>query len=98
LMESIHADILLHVIDISDPKMNEKIEIVEQILSEIRVQSKKIIYVFNKIDAYKGDGEKILAEINNKYSHFSPQFISVTTDYGIKKLINEIEKNLVNEI
>ncbi len=98
LMESIHANILLHVIDISDPKMNEKIEIVEQILSEIRVQSKKIIYVFNKIDAYKGDGEKILAEINNKYSHFSPQFISVTTDYGIKKLINEIEKNLVNEI
>src|SRR3989344_1148880 len=96
LMESIHADILLHVIDISDPKMNEKIEIVEQILYEIRAQSKKIIYVFNKIDAYEGDGKKILKEINNKYSHFSPQFISVTTDYGINKLINEIEKNLKN--
>lgn len=96
LMESIHADILLHIIDISDPKMNEKIEIVEQILYEIRVQSKKIIYVFNKIDAYEGDGKRILTEINNKYSHFSPQFISATTDYGIKKLINEIEKNLKN--
>ncbi len=94
LMESIHADILLHVIDISDPKMNEKIEIVEQILSEIKVKTKKIIYVFNKIDAYEGDGKKILEEINNKYSHFSPQFISATTDYGIKKLISEIEKNL----
>lgn len=94
LMESIHADILLHVIDISDPKMNEKIEIVEQILFEIHVQSKKIIYVFNKIDAYEGDGKNILTEIHNKYSHFSPQFISVTTDYGIKKLITEIEKNL----
>jgi len=96
LMESIHADILLHVIDISDSKMNEKIEIVEQILSEIQVQSKRIIYVFNKIDAYKGDGKKILTEINNKYSHFFPQFISVTTNYGIKKLINEVEKNLKN--
>jgi len=94
LMESIYADILLHVIDISDSKIFEKIEIVEQILSEIQVQSKKIIYVFNKIDTYEGDGKKILAEINNKYSQFSPQFISVTTDYGIKKLITEIEKNL----
>jgi len=94
LMESIHADILIHVIDISDPKMFEKIEIVERILGEIHVQSKKIIYVFNKIDAYYGDGKKILTEINNKYALFSPQFISVTTDYGIKKLVNEIEKNL----
>ncbi len=94
LMESIYADILLHVIDISDPKMNEKIEIVEQILYDIGVQSKKIIYVFNKIDAYEGDGKLILTEIKNAYSHFSPQFISVTTDYGIKKLITEIEKNL----
>ncbi|PIP15341.1 GTPase HflX [Candidatus Roizmanbacteria bacterium CG22_combo_CG10-13_8_21_14_all_35_9] len=98
LMESIHADILLHVIDISDPKMNEKIEIVEKILYEIRVQSKRIIYVFNKIDAYEGDGKKILKEINNKYSYFSPQFISATTNYGIKKLINEIEKDLKNVV
>lgn len=96
LMESIHADILLHVIDISDPKIHEKIEIVEQILSDIHIQSKKIIYVFNKIDAYDGDGRKILTEINNKYLHFSPQFISATTNYGIKKLISEIEKNLRN--
>lgn len=92
LMESIHADIILHVIDISDPKMNEKIEIVEQILFDIGVQSKKLIYVFNKIDAYVGDGKSILKEINNKYSHFSPQFISVTTNYGIGKLLAEIEK------
>lgn len=94
LMESIHADILLHVIDISDPKMNEKIEVVEQILSEIKVESKKIIYVFNKIDAYEGDGKKILNEIKNKYSHFSTQFISVKDDYRIDNLIEEIGKNL----
>jgi len=94
LMESIYADLLLHVIDISDPKMNEKIEIVEQILSGLKVNSKKQIFVFNKIDAFKGDGKKILAEINKKYSRFSPQFISVTTDYGIQKLKEEIEKSL----
>lgn len=94
LMESVNADLLIHVIDISDPKINEKIETVEQILQELHVRSKKIIYVFNKIDAFEGDGKKILNEIKNKYFHFSPQFISVTTDYGIGKLKEEIEKVL----
>lgn len=94
LMESIYADILLHVIDISDPQMNEKIETVEQILEELKVHSKKTIFVFNKIDAFKGDGKKILKEINEKYSQFSPQFISATTDYGIEKLKKEVEKTV----
>ena len=94
LLESIHADLLLHVIDVTDPEMNEKIRIVERILQELQVHSKKVIYVFNKIDASKGDGQKILKEINEKYSQFSPQFISVTTDFGIEKLKKEVEKNL----
>ena len=92
LMESIHADLLLHIIDISDPEMNEKIKIVEKILKELQVRSKKIIFVFNKIDAFTGDGRKILKEVDEKYSQFSPQFISVTTDYGIDKLKRTIEK------
>jgi GTP-binding protein HflX len=92
LIESVYADILLHIIDISDPEMTKKIEIVEKILGELRVRAKKIIFVFNKIDAFTGDGEKILKDINEKYSRFSPQFISVTTDYGIEKLKKEVEK------
>ena len=94
LMESIYADLLLHIIDISDPEMNEKIEIVEKILEELQVHSKKTIFIFNKIDAYTGNGEKILKEINEKYFQFSPQFISVTTDYGIEKVKKEVEKAL----
>lgn len=96
LIESIYADILLHVIDISDQDMNQKIKVVEQILSELQVKAKKIIYVFNKIDAYTGDGEKILEEINSKYRQFSPQFTSVTTDFGIDKLKNKLEETIIN--
>jgi GTP-binding protein HflX len=50
-MESVHADLLLHVIDISDPKMHEKITIVENILNELGVVKKNKIYVLNMIDA-----------------------------------------------
>lgn len=94
LMESVYADLLLHVIDVSDPEMSEKIEVVKQILAELQVRSKKIIFVFNKIDAYTGDGEKILHEIQSRYSKYSPQFISVTTNFGIDKLKTEIAKSL----
>ena len=92
LIESVYADLLLHIIDISDPYMYEKIFIVEKILEELQVHAKKTIFVFNKIDAFAGDGEKILKDVKEKYSRFSPQFISVTTDYGIEKLKSEVEK------
>lgn len=94
LMDAVHADILLHVIDVTDSDMHEKIEIVEKILHEIGARPKKIICVFNKIDAHQGNGEEILKEIHNKYEIFTPQFISVKTDFGLDKLKKEIENSL----
>ena len=94
LLESINAEIILHVIDISDPEMDQKINVVNNILRELKVHTKKIIYVFNKIDAFKGNGEELLKKVNEVYTSYSPQFISVTTDYGINKLLIEVEKQL----
>ncbi|MFA6017468.1 MAG: GTPase HflX [Patescibacteria group bacterium] len=94
LLESINADIILHVIDIKDPEMDQKISIVNSILRELKVHSKKIIYVFNKIDAFEGNGEELLKKIDKIYAAYSPQFISVTTDYGINKLLVGIEKQI----
>lgn len=53
LDETREADILLHIIDISHPVFEEQIEIVNQTLQEIGAGDKKMIYVFNKTDAYK---------------------------------------------
>lgn len=46
------ADILIHVVDISHPRFEEQIEIVEKTLFEIEKQEKPTIIVFNKIDAF----------------------------------------------
>ncbi len=46
------ADILLHVVDISHPEFEEHIRVVNETLAEIGARDKKIIMVFNKIDAY----------------------------------------------
>jgi len=47
------SDILLHVVDISHPDFESQIETVSQTLSEIGAGDKKIIMIFNKIDAYQ---------------------------------------------
>jgi len=49
LEDSIESDILLHVVDCRDPKVDIKINVVDEILENIWANQKKI-YVFNKID------------------------------------------------
>lgn len=46
------ADLLLHVVDISHHDFEDHIESVNEILKEIKSNDKRIIMVFNKIDAY----------------------------------------------
>jgi len=52
LDETRESDILLHIVDISHSGFENQIEVVNQTLSEIGVLEKRIILVFNKIDAY----------------------------------------------
>jgi len=47
------SDILIHVVDISHPEFEDQIKTVTQTLSEIGAGDKKVIMVFNKVDAYK---------------------------------------------
>lgn len=46
------SDILVHVVDISHPEFEDQIATVNQTLSEIGAADKKVIMVFNKVDAY----------------------------------------------
>ena len=50
LEESAYADILIHVVDLSDPDARTHIEVVERILTDIGAAGKKTLIVFNKAD------------------------------------------------
>lgn len=89
LLESINADVIIHVIDVSDPKMEQKIETVESILTDLKVITKKKIYVFNKIDQAPDLNR---SELKAKYQEFNPVFISAQEKIGIDDLKIEIEK------
>jgi GTP-binding protein HflX len=47
------ADILVHVVDISHPNFDDQIRTVNETLKEIGAIDKKVITVFNKIDAFQ---------------------------------------------
>ena len=83
LMESINADLILHIIDASDPEMVRKIEIVSEILHDLAVTDGNIVYVFNKIDQSPNINR---AEIIKQYQEFSPMFISAREKIGIEEI------------
>jgi GTPase len=47
------ADILLHVVDISHPRFEEQLAVVQKTLHELKSNEKPIIIVFNKMDQYE---------------------------------------------
>ena len=89
LMESIHADMLIHVIDISDPQMEEKIFTVEKILRGLNISKTHMVYVFNKMDQTK---DLDTTEIAYSYQQYDPLFISVKEDRGIDEVEKAIDR------
>ena len=95
LMETVNADLLLHIIDVSDLYMQDKIAVVEEILHDLKINTKNQIYVFNKIDmATKINKEDLVKQ----YRLFHPQFISAKSGAGCAQLIDVIQKELTNSI
>ena len=91
LDETIDADLILHVIDVSDPHRDAKIKEVEAILDDLGVHQTPKIYAFNKIDLVKRVPEKTLQK---KYSDYSPVFVSAGTKVGLESLIHELQRKL----
>jgi GTP-binding protein HflX len=90
LEDSIESDLLLHVIDASDPKLNLKIKVVDEILEGIWANQKRI-NVFNKIDWLS---EEKIKELKDTYEYLDPIFISAGSNIGIEELKEKIVNNL----
>lgn len=93
LLETVNADILLHVVDVSDENMILKINTVNQILEALNLESKQQVYVFNKIDKISTSKQKEISKDYKKEKHI---FISAKNNTGIEKLINLIETQLLS--
>lgn len=81
LEEAVISDVLLHVIDASNPEYENQIKVVESVLSDIGALGKPVIQVFNKCDR---------AEVSTLPSEGA--FISAKEKTGLDELIHELEK------
>ena len=88
LEEAKYADIILRVVDASNPQMDEQMYIVYETLMNLEVKNKPVITAFNKQD--KVDGEVILRDF--KADHVVN--ISAKTGEGLENLQNVIEEVL----
>jgi GTP-binding protein HflX len=85
LMESAHADVVLHIIDVSDPLMMEKAGVVNKILDQLEIPLEKEVLVFNKIDAAPSLDKQKISGLAGTMPHI---FISAKTKEGIETLIS----------
>lgn len=89
LEEARHADLLLHVADISSPLVHKQVEAVNAVLKELGCGNTPTIMVFNKIDALKDASIVPLLQSNFRDSIM----LSAKTQEGIgglKRKIREI--------
>jgi len=96
LEEARHADLLLHVADVSSPVVNRQIEAVNIVLKELGCDKKPTIMVFNKIDAVKD--ESVVPLLRTHYRNCV--IISAKTHQGMeelkRKIVEMLERNLVD--
>ena len=85
LEELEYADLLLHVIDASDPNWQEQAEVVERLITELNAWETPRLEVFNKCDLLEGDilprGEDAVA-------------ISARTGEGMEDLLGKLRQRL----
>ncbi len=81
------AHLLLHVVDVSSPRMEEEIEAVEETLRELGIDHKPKLLVFNKADLLSPE-ERYLLESQGRL------LVSAVEGYGLDRLLEEVRKLL----
>lgn len=89
LEETQQADLLVHVIDISDPQWRDNVFAVEQVLDELGVANIAVIQVFNKIDLHEGWLPKV-----DEQAEFCKVWISAAAESGLELLSEAIARQL----
>ena len=90
LEEARYSDIILHVVDCSNPQMDMQMHVVRETLRELEIVDKTVVTVFNKIDRRReqleagGQGETAL--VPRDFSSDYQVKISARTGEGLQEL------------
>ncbi|SNB62762.1 GTPase HflX [Kingella negevensis] len=85
LEETALADVLLHVVDASDPEFERKIQDVNDVLAEIKADKLPQILVYNKIDLLP-ENEQLSGSLKNNLGDVVAVRVSSTKSLGLDDL------------
>lgn len=77
LAESMEADMLIHVVDVSHPAFSEHMAVVNETLRDLHAENKPLLLVFNKTDAV--EDKDMLRALGQEY----PDAIQMSAQKGI---------------
>jgi len=89
LEEVVEADLILHVIDASNPEWERQVTAVERVLDEVGATDAPAVRVFNKVDMLGDDERRRLRE-----AHEEAAFISARTGDGVGALLDRVTEAL----
>ncbi len=87
LMETVEAQVLLHVIDASDNGMEHKIQVVDVVLNELEIGVQPIL-VFNKIDLLN---TRQVETLKANYTGNNIHLVSAKTGVGVQALRQKLQ-------
>ena len=93
LEETLVADLLIHVVDLSNLHFEEHMETTLAVLNELGAEDKEILTIFNKIDLVEFDNLQNLKLSQNCHEKESV-FVSCETREGIPELLQVLERRL----
>ncbi|CAA9417021.1 MAG: Ribosome LSU-associated GTP-binding protein HflX [uncultured Phycisphaerae bacterium] len=88
LEEAVHADLLLHVLDVGHPHAEQQFKSVHEVLKDIGVTDKPEILLLNKVDTE--EGEQAFPLWRNLHPDAIP--VSAKTGQGLDKLLGAVLK------
>lgn len=96
LDEAVYSDILMIVIDASDPEFISQTEVTSKLLEELGAAAKPMLYVFNKCDACTDSDALIQMKSLAAQTDTEVVFISAKTGAGCDKLVSVLERMAQN--
>ena len=101
------SDLLLHVVDISHPRYEEQLGVVNKTLQEINAFNKPVIYIFNKMDRYEelnfdewletSTREELLKELKERWES-ETQSVCVFMSATERENVDGLRDALVNRV
>lgn len=96
LSEAVEADLLIHVVDISNPQFEAQMLSVKETLHAIGCGHKPEIVVFNKIDAYRGSDDFFVGQTGLNLRQFEQSWIAKENAPAV--FISATEKNNIDAL